>query len=384
MSHSETNDSGHFKESFKVLPPGIALGPPTPQQQPPVDLHQSRELIRIVTAKHQPLKGGIHDRFRQTYRTNKGANHCYSIALDVPLSMDYQLRTHSDFSVRNASLRHSNTSAATISPSKNVRKNDKNNEDSDHSAIITSGGTNASIAVTSAQVDTGHLFATFQHTDAVLWFDFTTLEEKALPMSYAQEVLSNLSMPYYPATFHQFGNPLGGRLPKDFIPMGTDIPRLEGVRGLAVIRSKKGVRSLWVANEDMNAILIFNILTGICTDVVPLGGQPIALYHYRKESGGDDRVYVTISGWHLIPPNGGKVLAIDVHTLKIVKEFSFHSWGSHPTSLCIYDHIAYVAEQQFGHIYRFNVTSGQDLGTLVEDMVLPNVGPLEGIALSDC
>lgn len=79
----------------------------------------------------------------------------------------------------------------------------------------------------------------------------------------------------------------------------------------------------------------------------------------------------------------GKVVVVNVDTLAVERELINTEW-IHPTSLVIHGGIAYIAEQQLGHIYKVNVTTGENLGYAVTNMQLPNAGPLEGIALSDC
>jgi len=56
-------------------------------------------------------------------------------------------------------------------------------------------------------------------------------------------------------------SPAAGRMPKGLWKIG--LMRLEGVRGLAVVKNRRGVRKLWVANEDVYGVMIFNVLTGM-------------------------------------------------------------------------------------------------------------------------
>ena len=99
--------------------------------------------------------------------------------------------------------------------------------------------------------------------------------------------------------------------------------------------------------------------------------------------------YTSLTLHLLLPPlpptpiPAGKVVVVNVDTLAVERELINTEW-IHPTSLVIHGGIAYIAEQQLGHIYKVNVTTGESLGYAVTNMQLPNAGPLEGIALSDC
>ena len=293
-SSSSGTPSGAPPVGHKEAQLRAGLGPITHDNKAPSTLGRSRELIRVITGKHQPKASGIHKRFRHTFQLNPGANHCYAIALDIP-PKKHSLR------VQNVTVLATGSDTVT-----SLDVDTGLNTNTTTSTNTTTTAAAQAQTQTLEETHSGHIFASFQHTDVVLWFDFFSLQEKALPMALAQETLGPLSKPYYPGTFHQFGNPIGGRMPKGLWRIG--LMRLEGVRGLSVVKSKRGTRKLWVANEDVYGLMVFNVLTGLATDVLPLGGQPISLYHNSVESGGDGHMYVTISGWHLNPPHGGKCL----------------------------------------------------------------------------
>jgi len=56
--------------------------------------HQ-RDIFHVLTAKHQPSKTGNEKLFHGKYKGNRGANHCFGIALDLP----YNNVTHTDTNI---------------------------------------------------------------------------------------------------------------------------------------------------------------------------------------------------------------------------------------------------------------------------------------------
>jgi len=233
------------------------LGPITRNNQAPSKLGRSRELIRVITGRHQPSATGIHRRFRHTFKSNNGANHCYAIALDIPTKKRVNTDIHA-VQVKNVTVtdagrdRVSFTTTTTVTsiPATATAESSQSTAptfaarplvaDNEAAADV---GANLGIGIgidaqaaaaaptvaptaaaplpvqpvqtqvqtyTAEESHSGSIFASFQHTDVVLWYDFFTLKEKALPMALAQETLGPLSKPYYPSTFHQFGNPIGG------------------------------------------------------------------------------------------------------------------------------------------------------------------------------
>jgi hypothetical protein len=293
-----------------------------------------RDLLHIVTAKHPPKRNGRERHFRKTYKRNRGANHCFGIAVNrVPTVQN--MSTHDMLNVDHTAQ------AAGVVPS----------------------------------TGTGQLFASFQHTNVVLWFDAETLQEKGLPRSLVEDQETSRK-PYYPGTFHQFNYPNGGRM-----PMGQ---RHEGIRALEAVTGADGSRKLWVANEGISAIVIFNIDTGVSESMIQIE-CPIAMFHFKRELiGGDDRVYIGSSTTHsdIKPRPPGRIYAINPRTLRIEDEYSMPQWV-HPVGMFADGQKLYVAEQILGAVYSIDLVTGKG-EQILERKDLPMEGVIEGMVGSPC
>ena len=292
-----------------------------------------RDLLHVVTAKHPPRRKGREGKFRGTFKRNRGANHCYGLAMDIPPGNNVTTPPHGEQG------EHGNGRPA---------------------GLVPPGGT-------------GSLFASFQHTNTILWFDAETMSEKGLPLALES---TKANRPYYPSTFHQWGFPHGGRM-----PMGS---REEGTRAMVVVTGADGKRKLWAANEGISSVAVFDIATGIAEDYLQVE-TAITMFHFRRElDGGDDRVYIGSSTTHNTdkPTPPGRVYAVNAQTMQIEEEYSMPGW-IHPTGLFVSGRTLYVAEQKMGAIFTIDIETKAGKRILSRED-LPMLGVVEGMVGSPC
>jgi len=194
-----------------------------------------------------------------------------------------------------------------------------------------------------------NLYASFQHTDAVLRLD-KFFKPLPLPPAFKRYYRRD---DYYPGTFAQFGTP------------GEHHYDETGVRSIVNIRT-----NLLVANEDYNGVLVISINTGLVSEIIPID-KPVGL-HYDKHKdilfvGSKSRKY------------GGVVYALDGKDHAVLKVYTF-SRMTHPTGITLYDNVLYVGEQNTNTIVKFDVISGEYLGVAVENFP----GIVEQVLLSPC
>ena len=158
---------------------------------------------------------------------------------------------------------------------------------------------------------------------------------------------------YYPGTFYQFGNP------------GIHRVNRQGIRGLLYIDN-----TLWIANEDLNGILVVDINSGVATDHINVH-NPISMFHDTKRN----VVFASSKKKHW----KGAVYAIDPNTKRITKAYR-HSRVSHPSGLFVYEDKIYVGLNDEGKVIVFNVSSAE----LLEDVIEDTLGPVEQLIISNC
>jgi len=193
----------------------------------------------------------------------------------------------------------------------------------------------------------GDFYVSDQHTDNVLRFYASNYQ----PMPYPAYINSTNSTGMYPGTFLQFGAP------------GIHSSDQQGVRGV-----QWSPTQLWVANEDIDAIVVVNP-DGSTAQTISLT-DPVGLYY---DVSGTGNMFAGSKD------TAGVVVAYDVKTYKVVQKYTCAGM-SHPTGLVTYGGILYALDQDAGQLWTFNVTTTQFLGAIVTSF--PN--QVEQMALSSC
>lgn len=193
-----------------------------------------------------------------------------------------------------------------------------------------------------------NLYASFQHTDAVLRLD-TSFVPMPLPPAFKRYRRDD----FFPGSFVQFGS------------AGEHHYSETGVRSIVNIRT-----NLLVANEDYNGVLVVSISTGLVSEIIPVD-KPVGL-HYDKHK---DILFVGSKSQKY----GGVVYALDGKDYAVLKVYTYGKM-THPTGITLFNDILYVGEQNTNTVVKFNVESGKFLGVVVDH--LP--GLVEQIILSPC
>jgi outer membrane protein assembly factor BamB len=196
----------------------------------------------------------------------------------------------------------------------------------------------------------GNVYASFQHTDAVIRFKRDTFETMDLTPGL---LIDSRERRYFPGTFYQFGN------------VGVHSLNEQGIRSILVVGN-----DLWIANEDINGIVIVPLNTGLATNIVVIK-SPIGLYYDIQSN----LVFVGSKEKHW----GGAVYAVDPNYLKVVRTYTTNRMN-HPSGIVVYDNVLYVAEQILGAIFAFNVQTGSFIRRIVKN----TPGQIEQLALSSC
>lgn len=238
----------------------------------------------------------------------------------------------------------------------------------------------------------GNVYASFQHTDVVLRFQKDTFEPFDEPprslMTGSSNKYVNAFMvsdgtdtvpPIFPGTFAQFGLP------------GLHIHENQGIRGVkwitreissdssALNSSSIGVRALaeelWVANEDLNRIVILD-KDAVEIAEITITNPIVLLFDPTRE------IMFVSSKNKKKKGGGGGVYGIDVHTRQVVKSFVMLGKAvlNHPTGLAMHGDVLFVGEQEKNVIMTFNITTQRYIREIVS--TLPS--KVEHVILSDC
>ena len=193
-----------------------------------------------------------------------------------------------------------------------------------------------------------NVYASFQHTDVVLRF-FASGAMEAMPLPPVL-IDSTQRHEFWPGTFHQFG---------------TREQHGEGVRGMAMVG-----RDLWVANEDIDGVVVIDTRSGLVTDIIPVDA-PVGVHF----SPAHNLVFIgsKVKHWD------GSVAAFDRRTMRRVQTFKTTKM-THPTGLAVWGDVLYIGEQDLNRIYAFDITTGMEMGKVIDK--LP--GQIEQILLVDC
>lgn len=189
----------------------------------------------------------------------------------------------------------------------------------------------------------GNIYGTFQHTDNVLRFYKDSFDPIPKVSSYNDSS-------YPDGTYYQFGLP------------GKHKSSEQGVRCIVNIGN-----TMWISNEDVG-IVIADIESGMTIMTLPYLGA-IGL-HYNDEIGS---VFVGIKA------TVGIIYQIDVNTKEILQSYVYPKMA-HPTGITTYNNILYAGEQTFNSILSWDITSGQLISIVVENLS----DDIEQIELSFC
>lgn len=167
---------------------------------------------------------------------------------------------------------------------------------------------------------------------------------------------SNESFALFDGSFVQFGRP------------EIHNEKEQGIRSILWVKNST---ELWIANEDINQVIIVNREGQYIGNIIM--SSPIGLY------ASDDRpqvVYIGSKGKKI-----GSVYAINIHSHKVLK--TFQSIGmKHPTGITSYHDVLYVGDQTRNAVLAFNITTSR-----VIKMVIPSTkikGDIEQLAISQC
>lgn len=162
---------------------------------------------------------------------------------------------------------------------------------------------------------------------------------------------------FYPGTFVQFGKP------------GVHEEKERGVRSIVWTKNST---ELWIANEDLDSIIIVN-RTGKLVGKVSVG-KPIGL-HYSNESRAD---------WVFVGSKGsktGQVYAVDVFTHTIAATFKYIGM-KHPAGISSYQDVLFVGDQTRNNVVTFNITTGRVIKLIIPAKRID--GEIEQLLVSDC
>jgi hypothetical protein len=217
----------------------------------------------------------------------------------------------------------------------------------------------------------GNVYASFQHTDVVMRFAKDTFGPIPPPRNLSTlEIVSSKgsvvrtkgsSGPpgstdyFYNGTFVQFGQP------------GLHNTTAQGVRDILWVRN---YTQLWIANEDLSAIIVVD-QQGTYIGSIALAGA-IGLYSTEALP------FVFCSSKS---KKNGAVYAINKDTLSIERTYKVIGM-SHPTALVSFEDTLFVGDQTRNVLISFNITSQRYIRQVVAESAMPGV--IEQMILSDC
>jgi hypothetical protein len=219
----------------------------------------------------------------------------------------------------------------------------------------------------------GNIYGSFQDTDIVLRFEKDTF----IPMPSPSHVIKQSVVNMYPGLFYQFSN------------------KKQGIRGIRFV-----MNNLWIANEDLNSIVIVN-MEGIEIHRIFVTPQsPITLHYDATIQLHDDVInsyynnatsssIYSNKGMVFVSTKGdiGLVYGIDPVTYAILKIYMSNTPNidiAHTSGITTYMNTLYVATQgpENAVVLALDVTSTQVLNAnLLHNQF--NVA-LESLAHSDC
>ena len=127
---------------------------------------------------------------------------------------------------------------------------------------------------------------------------------------------------------------------------------------------------LWIANEDIDGILLVDVSTGMAFNVIVIH-NPISLVFDATSN----RVYVSSKRKHW----EGAVYAINPYTYRVTATYTTNRMN-HPTGLLVHENVLYVAELVLAQVLKFDVNTRKYLGVAIDNVP----GEIEHILLSSC
>eukprot|EP01035_Chromulina_nebulosa_P016802 gene16802-22284_t len=229
----------------------------------------------------------------------------------------------------------------------------------------------------SLSIDTSSniIYASFQHTDLVLRFylsDFSTVPTPVKIYETHFQVYSLLGnnatykapSHFYPGTFLQFGD------------VGTHKSKEQGVRAVLYVKHINGsLDSVWIANENMDAVFILSPSTGTLMRTLRIA-SPINLHvDYQCNC-----VFVGSKNKDKISDQGN-VIAYNINDGKVLRRYSLLRM-THPTGIVSYKGVLYVADQHSSAIHSFNITTGRYIRLVMSTDDLNKAGVFDPELLS--
>jgi hypothetical protein len=166
---------------------------------------------------------------------------------------------------------------------------------------------------------------------------------------------------FYNGTFVQFG------FPKDTNKVTND----EGIRAIAWV---KNYTEMWIANEELNAVIIVDKQGKYLGDIKIK--HPIEIYYDSHNEEHNDVVFISSK-----KKGEGGVFSFDIETRKQIK--SYQSIGmNHPTGIVSYHDVLFVGDQSRNAVITFNITTARVIKLIIPTTKLN--GEIEHIILSKC
>ena len=196
----------------------------------------------------------------------------------------------------------------------------------------------------------GNIYASFQHTGAVLRFHESSFRPMDLPPAFYLSRRED----YFEGTFMQFGSPREHRIHSD-----------EGVRAVLGVRT-----NILIANEDLNGVAVVSSETGLISEIIPVE-KPIGLFYDEHT----DVVYIGSKSKKF----SGAVYALDGLNLQILGIFAVEGMD-HPAGIAVHGDVLFVCDQTQNIVVAFDTRTQEYLGIVVKDF--PD--KVEQIILSNC
>lgn len=214
------------------------------------------------------------------------------------------------------------------------------------------------------------MYVSSQHTDNVLrYFPAGSTGTLYQPAAFPPVVVSDANaFNMFYGTFVQYGSP------------GLHDSAQQGVRDIALVPSKvdNSTDSLWVANEDLTAVEVYDTKTGAVDYIFPTTGyNPVGLY-YDSIS---DMVF--IGGTPSSGKGDGIIWGVNPSTYKIVQTFAA-SPMNHPAGMVALNGKLFVIEQDNDHLLSFDISSTAYLGEVISSFSDFGFSQAEQLVLSPC
>lgn len=152
---------------------------------------------------------------------------------------------------------------------------------------------------------------------------------------------------------------------------------------------EEGEGTVWVANEDLDEVVVFDAYSGNVTHTIPVP-RPISLHLYvplhvrTVPLHSPCLVFASSKSWKSHKQRGAVYAITCSPPYAVVKTYSLLRMD-HPTGLAAMDDVLYVADQATNAIYAFNISSTAFIRKVISlDKFVQASDVVEQIALSDC